>query len=434
MGLPISESPNQKTLALARDIFLRAAAFVLLGTFLLRIAGGLATGTLNFYLKSLGQEGLEVGFVAAGYYATELLLAPVFGALTDRIGRKVLMVAAPLIGAVALLLYPLTSDTNVLFLIRVLEGISAGAAIPATLGYLSDLTDGNPHRARVMGLYEIITLLGVTGGGILLGPLLWSALGTSSYPLLAGLYVLGSLVFAFGLPNIGVTAHRRRSVKDYLRALGSQRLVRFLPAWLSATGVIGLWLVHVQNLLSKSKTPTLEPGQALVGAFNPAEISKYLGFFAAAFLIGLVFWAERAKSGRRSTPMLYAGGGLVAIAVSWFFLNHPELGLNVLINLPIVGTLDLWFIVLMLGAFFQAGFTPVALAYLADISEDFPEDRGVVMGLYSIFLAGGNLIGGSLLGGVFVSALKMDGVILLTFLFTVVAMISVLHIRHVSSD
>jgi hypothetical protein len=57
-----------------------------------------------------------------------------------------------------------------------------------------------------------------------------------------------------------------------------------------------------------------------------------------------------------------------------------------------------------------------------------------VMGLYSIFLAGGNLIGGSLLGGVFVSALRMDGVILLTFLFTLMAFFSVMNIRRVSSD
>ena len=86
------------------------------------------------------------------------------------------------------------------------------------------------------------------------------------------------------------------------------------------------------------------------------------------------------------------------------------------------------------GAFFQAGFTPVALAYLADISQDFPEDRGVVVGLYSIFLAGGNLIGGSLLGGPFVEALHMDGIALLTGLLTLVAFVSVWNIRRGSSD
>jgi MFS family permease len=427
-----STAPVTKTLE--PNLFLRAAVAVLLGTLLLRVAGGVATGTLNFYLKSLGQVGLEVGFVAAGYYATELLLAPVFGALTDRIGRKALVVAAPIVGAIALLLYPLTSSLWVLFLIRVIEGISAAAAIPATLGYLSDLTDGSPHRARLMGLYEIVTLLGVTGGGIVLGPLLWSALGTSSYPFLAIVYVLGALVFAFLLPNIGVIIHKRRTLADYARALGNRRLVRFLPAWISATGVIGLWLVHVQNLLSQGKDGAVVSSQALVGAFTPAEVSKYLAWFAVAFLIGLYYWASRGKGDRRTTPMMYAGFGLLVIAVSWFFLNHPELGLNPLVGLPIVGVVNLWFVALLVGAFFQAGFTPVALAYLADISEDFPEDRGVVMGLYSIFLAGGNLIGGSLLGGVFVTALRMDGVILLTFLFTLMAFGSVMHIRRVSRD
>jgi MFS family permease len=434
--IPSSQAAStSSSRTLEPSLFLRAAIAVLLGTLLLRVAGGVATGTLNFYLKSLGQVGLEVGFVAAGYYATELLLAPVFGALTDRIGRKALVVAAPIVGAIALLLYPLTSSLWVLFLIRVIEGISAAAAIPATLGYLSDLTDGSPHRARLMGLYEIVTLLGVTGGGIVLGPLLWSALGTSSYPFLAIVYVLGALVFAFLLPNIGVIVHKRRTLADYARALGNRRLVRFLPAWISATGVIGLWLVHVQNLLSRSSVPeTATSSQALVGAFTPPEVSKYLAWFAVAFLVGLYYWASRGKGDRRSTPMMYAGYGLLAIAVSWFFLNHPEIGLNPIITLPVLGVVNLWFAVLLVGAFFQAGFTPVALAYLADISEDFPEDRGVVMGLYSIFLAGGNLIGGSLLGGVFVSALRMDGVILLTFLFTLLAFFSVLNIRRTSSD
>jgi predicted MFS family arabinose efflux permease len=243
---------------------------------------------------------------------------------------------------------------------------------------------------------------------------------------------LGAAVFWFFLPNIGTRVQKRRGVGDYLKALGNRRLVRFLPAWLAATAVIGLWLVHVQNILSKGKNE-LESSQALVGAFSPPEVSKYLGFFAAAFFIGLVFWAERAKHGRRTTPMLYAGGGLLAISISWFFLNHPEFGANWFIPTPLE-PVSIWFVVLLLGAFFQAGFTPVALAYLADISEDFPEDRGVVMGLYSIFLAGGNLIGGSLLGGVFVSTLKMDGVILLTFLMTLLAFFSVLHIRRTSKD
>ncbi len=425
----VSLKPQHNVTALPRPVFVRAAAAVLLATFLLRLAGGLATSVLNLFLKSQGQEGAEVGLVAAGYYATEMLLAPVFGAWSDRIGRKPLMVAAPILGAVALLLYPLSISFGIvaLLLARMVEGLSAAGAVPSTLGYLSDLTDGSSQRARIMGLYEIATLFGLLVGTIILGPQVWKLLGVSAYPVLAVVYILGSLIFAFALPRIGTTENRRRGLKDYLRALGSKRLLRFMPAWVSATAVIGLWTVHVQNQLYASTNARHVPGQMLPASLHEKDLSLVLGSFAVAFIIGLYFWAARASKGRRTTPMMYAGGGLLWLSLCLFMLNHLDNPLA--FGLPS----QVWFVGLLVGAFFQAGFTPVALAYLADISEDFPEDRGVVVGLYSIFLAGGNLIGGAI-GGLFVQRLAMDGVALLTLFFTLVAFFSILIIRRVSSD
>jgi MFS family permease len=404
----------------------QAAIAVLLGTLLLRLAGGLATSSLSLLLKAKGYEGAEVGLVAGAYYATELILAPVFGALSDRIGRKILVVLAPVVGALALLLYPLASIIPLFLFVRALEGISAAGAIPATLGYLSDLTDGSPHRARIMGLYEIVTLVGVAIGAIAVGPIVYGAIGNAVFPILAVVYLLGAAVFWFGLPNIGVRIEKRRTLKDYLRALGNKRLLRFMPAWMSATAVIGLWLVHVQNQLFASKSQPVS-GQALAGALKAGDISLYLGLFALAFLAGLYVWGSLVRSGRRTTPMLYAGYGLLLLALSFYNLNHP--GEWLALGLPNL----VWYPLLLVGGFFQAGFTPVALAYLADISEDFPEDRGVVVGLYSIFLAGGNLIGGAI-GGLFVDSLYVDGIVLLTALFTLVALGSTLFIRRVSSD
>ena len=50
------------------------------------------------------------------------------------------------------------------------------------------------------------------------------------------------------------------------------------------------------------------------------------------------------------------------------------------------------------GLFVLAGATPAALGMLADISEEHPDDRGAIMGLYSVFLAVGQVVG-SLVGG-----------------------------------
>lgn len=428
---PVDQPLNH---SMPRSELIRAAIAVLIGTALLRLAGGVALSSLGLYLKSLGSEGAEVAFVAAGYYIAELLLAPVFGALSDRVGRKIFLVAAPLLGAVALLLYPLSSSLLVLFLIRLIEGVSAGAAAPATLGYLSDLTDGSKYRGRIMAFFEIATLFGLLLGGTVLGPRVWDAFHTSSYPILAGIYLLGAMVFWFFLPNVGLRIQHRRKFSDYIRVLSSKRLLRFMPAWVAATGVIGLWLVHVQNQLYAGKNSSVA-GQALVGSLTGAGISLVLGAFGVVFLAGLYYGSRSTE--RRSTPMLYAGFGLLWLSICMFVLNHPEWGLEFGFNINLGFSQFYargWFLLLLIGAFFQAGFTPVALAYLADISEDFPEDRGVVVGLYSIFLAGGNLIGGSFLGSIFVGNFKFDGIALLTLLFTFVAFASVTIIRRNSSD
>lgn len=404
----------------------RAAAAGLFGTLLLRLAGGLATSALGLYLRSLETQGapisaISVGLVATAYYFTELVLSPVMGALSDRFGRKGFMAAAPLVGAVALLLYPLTSAIPVLMLVRVLEGVSAAGAVPATLGYLSDLTEGSRERGRIMGLFEIVTLVGLAGG-IISGPLLWAALGSSIYAVLAGLYVLGALVYASLLPPMGVVIRGRRSWRDFRRILSSPRLVRFVPGWVAVNAILGLWTVHLQNQLSGPAGRV--PGQALVGGLNGAALSKPFAFFLTAFVLGLYVWAARSGLGRRTTPMLWAGGGVFLAAGSLALLNHPNF-------LPLPGPLV--FVGLLFGGFFMAGFTPVALAYLADISGDFPKDRGVVVGLYSVFLALGQLLGGNL-GAVFVNAWQIDGLSLFTGLCAVIAVSVVLGIRRLSTD
>jgi len=87
--------------------------------------------------------------------------------------------------------------------------------------------------------------------------------------------------------------------------------------------------------------------------------------------------------------------------------------------------LVLWIVLLMVGVFAESSFAPAALAYLADISEDAAKDRGLLMGLYSVFLGLGQLLGGGL-GGVFAQVWGFDGLIYLTALLGFVALISLL--------
>ena len=72
------------------------------------------------------------------------------------------------------------------------------------------------------------------------------------------------------------------------------------------------------------------------------------------------------------------------------------------------------------GLFVLAGATPAALGLLADISERFPHDRGAIMGLYSVFLAVGQIIG-ALIGGFAATAAGIDGMLIATAVLLVVA-------------
>jgi predicted MFS family arabinose efflux permease len=81
------------------------------------------------------------------------------------------------------------------------------------------------------------------------------------------------------------------------------------------------------------------------------------------------------------------------------------------------------------GLFVLAGATPAALGLLADISERFPADRGAIMGLYSVFLAIGQITG-ALIGGVAADLRGIDGMLLATAGLLVVALIPLARLRE----
>ncbi len=77
----------------------------------------------------------------------------------------------------------------------------------------------------------------------------------------------------------------------------------------------------------------------------------------------------------------------------------------------------------------MAGATPAALGLLADVSERFPADRGAIMGLYSVFLAIGQITG-ALIGGFAASWRGIDGMLIATFGLLVVALIPLGRLRR----
>ena len=429
---------------------------VLIGTFTLRLSTGLTGALLVYYLAELPKHGGQavdprvVGALAALFFIAELVLSPVFGVVSDRVGQRPIMQLGPAFGAVAVTMTGLTTSLPILGVTRLLEGSSTAASVPSILGYVARATsDDEGLRGHVVARFELATLAGIGAGLVIAGPL-WELLGPLAFFLNTLIYCGSLLIFRLGvrelpmgaatgsapeLPGEAVPSLRnqpvpadldpregagpRSSVARYWRVLTSSHAWLLAPTWVAVNAAIGLWTSQSLFQLVKSPDPTFT-GQRLMGGFDPLTVSIGLAIGLLVFFAGLIYWGGRFGSMRRTTIIFVGvGGGAMAITAAFAF-NHAA-GLSVLLQGSLV-------FLAALGLFVLAGATPAALGLLADISEAYPSDRGAIMGLYSVFLALGQVTG-SLVGGEAAHLAGIDGLFAATLILLAIALAPLFRLR-----
>jgi MFS family permease len=400
------------------DADIKSLGLALGGTFVLRCAS-YAAGLLvlvSLGIKSRNEADVTAGLaslVAVTFYASELLGAPIFGAWSDRIGRKPFMLLGTVFGAVAAQLMGLTMLIPVLVLVRILQGLSTATAAPATLGFLSAQTAKSESlRGRVMGFYEAATVVGLALGAAV-GGKLHDQFGSLAFTIVALLYVLALIPFLFVRDRAWVPRVKTGHT-NLLGRMMNRRIMRFAPAWLAANAVLGAWF---------SVGPFLASGapnrhQFLMRGFSPGEIGVAYLVFGVLFTAGAILWGFVMPIIGRQATLLTGVAGLGFSSVALWALNHVEFdATHMLVPLLVA--------MVLVGIFVESGFTPAALAYLAEIAEERAEDRGSVMGVYSVLLSVGQLLGGAL-AAPFAERLGINGLIILTGLLCLVALFTVM--------
>jgi MFS family permease len=408
----------------------KSVAPLLTGTFILRLSGGANTVVYGLFLAKLSPyagsaiTSLQIGLLSVVYFATELTFAPLMGALSDRWGRRRFLIIGPFLGLLqqSLILFtPLQRPLPYLLSLQVIAGISSAMQVPAVLGYLADYTARDPaRRLRVMSLYELVTSGGIAAG-VVLGGLAWDHLGRSAFILLASFYLLAAVCMGLAPKVSQVIEHGTVPALfvRYWRIMRTPRLFIFIPAWICVNALVGVWFgPQLTFILAKADH---NAHQSLMGSLSGPggghTLSLILGAFVLFFGLCLLFWAFFLGHVPRLRLMLISLIGVYIACTALVGINHRGDGND--------GILLLWVPLLMLGVFAESGFAPAALAYLADISEAAAKDRGLLMGLYSIFLGAGQLLGNGL-GGVFAHQWGFDGLVLLTALLACVALGSLL--------
>jgi multidrug resistance protein len=126
------------------------------------IGFGIVLPLLPFYAKHFGATALLVGLLSTSFSLMQLLFAPVWGRLSDRVGRRPVILAGLLGSSISYLTFGLAPSLAILFLSRILAGI-AGANISTAQAYIADSTQPE-NRAKGMGLIGAAYGLGFTVG------------------------------------------------------------------------------------------------------------------------------------------------------------------------------------------------------------------------------------------------------------------------------
>ncbi len=426
----------------------RSLNAVLIGTFTLRFSTGLAGGLLAIFLAHLPTHGgpevfpLLVGLLGAMYFVAELTLSPVFGILSDRLGAHRVMQWGPVFGIGAVLMRGIIPNPLVLGLLtgiwifvwigitRFLEGATAGASIPSVLGYIALGTkDDQLIRGRAVARFEGATLAGL-GIGLAAAGELYELMGPSAFFLNALIYGVAYAIFRWGVAEIP-TSRQHEAVPDpasgphhfswrrYREALVGSHVLLLAPTWIALNAVVGSWTsVSLFQLVSKPDPRFAD--QVMNGGLSGSEVSIGVSVGLLVFFGGLLYWGNRFKRMRRTTIIGFGIAGGIVMMAAVFGLNHSQ-GWGIGLVAPAV-------VVLLVGLFVLAGATPAALGLLADMTETHPDDRGAVMGLYSVFLGVGQIIG-ALLGGAAAQWRGIDGLLGASLLLLLIAILPLNRLR-----
>ena len=135
---------------------------------------GMIIPILPFLVENFGGGGIAMGSLMAIYSFMQFIFSPFWGDLSDRYGRKPLLIMGTVGNALTMIGFGLSSHLWMLFLFRALGGILSSATLPTAMAYISDTTS---DKDRGGGMGVVGAAMGV---GMVLGPGIGGMLGNNS--------------------------------------------------------------------------------------------------------------------------------------------------------------------------------------------------------------------------------------------------------------
>jgi MFS transporter, DHA1 family, tetracycline resistance protein len=178
---------------------LRTKILILLTVFIDVIGIGIVIPILPFYVERFSGSPFLITSLFAVYALCSFFSSPVIGAVSDRVGRRPMLILSIFSTAIGWFVFAGAPNILFLFIGRIIDGIMAGN-FPIAQSYLADISKDDKERTANLGLIGAIF-----GIGFVVGPLLGGVLGQLGHSVpfwcVGGLSLFNAIIALFTLPE-----------------------------------------------------------------------------------------------------------------------------------------------------------------------------------------------------------------------------------------
>lgn len=354
----------------------RFALYVLMFNMFIAMTGiGLIIPIMPAYLDTFGVAGQVLGFLIAMFAFSQFLFSPLAGDLSDKFGRKYLIIIGLVIFGLSQLLFGLASELWVLFLARFFSGVGSAFLVPPMMAFVADITTVE-DRGKGMGLLGASMSL-----GFMIGPAIGGFLAEVSLQFPFFVATAAALVSAtisiFVLPNTkppivqpGMERKRENLLKQMKRSTTTPYFIMLIVMFVFSFG-----LANFQATISLyvDKKYGFTPGEIAV----IITAGGFVGVIVQTFVINKLF--------KRFGEMKVIQVNLIVSAVAMSAVLFVD---------------GFWPILIVSSVFFTAA-SLLRPAVNTLISKQAGNEQGFAAGMNNAYMSLGNMVGPALAGVLF---------------------------------
>ena len=378
----------------------KLALFLLMLNIFLTFSGvGLVIPIMPTYLKTFGAAGQALGFIIALMSFAQFIFSPVAGNLSDRHGRKNLIIFGLVVNGLSQIGMGLSTELWMLYLCRFFTGVGSAFIIPPVMAYVADITT-KAERGKAMGWIGAAISL-----GFMIGPGIGGFLSNVSlhfpFYFAGGATIVAAILSFFILPTVKPVVQALASKGDNLfkqmaRSFKTSYFVLLLVVFVFSFGI-----ANFQSTLTMFLTYKLD--------YTPNDIAivMTLGGFVGVIIQGFAIEKLFATFGEMKIILV----GLLVAAISLYGLLF----------------VSEFYIILLIATIFSTATTLIRPAVNTLISKTAGKEQGYAAGMNNAYMSLGNMIGPALAGTLFdwhmnipftFGALILLGCFFLTFIWT----------------